>query len=90
MHMSKLTDLYTKKTEFDCMYIIPQYNNTRLNGVPLQIHANPELMTMTSFGDVIKLKSYWVRVGPKSNITSAFIRRQTWTHGSCEDRSRFE
>lgn len=55
---------------------------------PLQIHGCPESQNVTLFGHrafagvISKMRSFWIRVGTKSDMTDVFIRteRPTATH----------
>ena len=52
-----------------------------LNSIPLKTHICPEPVKVTLIGNSLcrcnqaKMKSYWIGVGPKSNMTGVLMRR---------------
>ena len=90
-HCSFLTFLPTMLTNIPLIEKVAKRNQERqllwAEQRPLKIHVQPEPQNATLFGNTVfadaisHMKSYWLRVSPKSNMTGVLIRR-----GSCEHR----
>jgi hypothetical protein len=50
---------------------------------------NSTLLGNRSFTDVIKMSLYWIRVGPKSNITDVLVRKTNLDTDTQTHRGRY-